>query len=202
MARKIDGVSLGLVFAGSVFGYAGLKGISVPHALQAIVQGKSPATVQPTQQIAGSPAGSTGGGAGGSAGDVAAGQSEHDFFAAFLKDISAPVTDANLQAMYRWAAKEEPAWPPQASGISWTWNPLNITTTSGFGVVAVGHTFASFPTPQAGAFATAAFLLGNNYSAIVKSLRTGNGIEDSPEVAAELSAWSGGGYTSVNSGGG
>jgi hypothetical protein len=49
---------------------------------------------------------------------------------------------------------------------------------------------------------TAAFIVNNGYTAIASSLRSGKGIVDSPAVAAELSKWSGGGYTSVNSGGG
>lgn len=52
MAR-IDGVSLGAVFAGSLFVYAGLTGKSVPAAVQAIVQGRSPATAPQSQPITG-----------------------------------------------------------------------------------------------------------------------------------------------------
>ena len=38
-------MALGAVAAGSVFTYAGLKGLSIPEAVQSIVQGKSPATL-------------------------------------------------------------------------------------------------------------------------------------------------------------
>ena len=38
----ISGVALGAVATGSVFVYAGLKGYSIPEAIQAVVQGKSP----------------------------------------------------------------------------------------------------------------------------------------------------------------
>jgi hypothetical protein len=41
----IDGVALGAVAVGSVFAYAGVKGISIPEAIQAVVQGKSPVTL-------------------------------------------------------------------------------------------------------------------------------------------------------------
>lgn len=39
----VNGVALGAVAIGSVMAYAGLKGYSVPEAIQGIVQGKSPA---------------------------------------------------------------------------------------------------------------------------------------------------------------
>lgn len=51
MARQIDGLSLGLVAAGGLLGYAGIKGYSIPHALQAFVAGKVP-TGQPDHPIA------------------------------------------------------------------------------------------------------------------------------------------------------
>lgn len=60
----VDGPGLAAVAVGSVFAYAGIKGISVPQALQAIVQGKSPATVPQSAPI-GTPEAS-GGGSGGS----------------------------------------------------------------------------------------------------------------------------------------
>jgi cell wall-associated NlpC family hydrolase len=41
---RIDGVALGSVAAGSVLLYAGITGKSIPLALQAVIQGKSPAT--------------------------------------------------------------------------------------------------------------------------------------------------------------
>lgn len=40
--RQIDGVALGAVGAGALFVYAGLKGVSVLKALQAIVRGQQP----------------------------------------------------------------------------------------------------------------------------------------------------------------
>lgn len=38
-------VALGAVATGSIFTYAGIKGLSIPDAVQGIVQGKSPATL-------------------------------------------------------------------------------------------------------------------------------------------------------------
>ncbi|MGH3121724.1 MAG: hypothetical protein ACRDPY_33630 [Streptosporangiaceae bacterium] len=42
MARQLDGLALGAIAAGSLFTYAGIKGYSVPHAIQALVKGQKP----------------------------------------------------------------------------------------------------------------------------------------------------------------
>lgn len=44
MARQLDGLALGAIAAGSLFTYAGIKGYSVPHAIQALVKGQKPGT--------------------------------------------------------------------------------------------------------------------------------------------------------------
>ena len=54
MARQIDGLALGTIAAGSLFTYAGIKGYSVPHALQALVQGQKPGTGGQANPITGS----------------------------------------------------------------------------------------------------------------------------------------------------
>jgi hypothetical protein len=41
MAR-IDGIALGAIAAGGVLAWAGIKGYSVPHAIQSLVQGRAP----------------------------------------------------------------------------------------------------------------------------------------------------------------
>lgn len=41
----INGVALGSLAVGSVFTYAGIKGFSIPEAIQSIVQGRSPVTL-------------------------------------------------------------------------------------------------------------------------------------------------------------
>lgn len=53
--ERIDGTALGSLAAGSVLLYAGIKGKSIPGAIQAIVQGKSPATAASVNQIQPSP---------------------------------------------------------------------------------------------------------------------------------------------------
>ena len=56
---SVDAVGLGAIAAGSVFLYAGLKGISVTAALQSVVRGTSPASAPVTAPItaAAAPAG-------------------------------------------------------------------------------------------------------------------------------------------------
>lgn len=53
MARQIDGLALGTIAAGSLFTYAGIKGYSIPHAIQALVQGQPPSTGGPANPITG-----------------------------------------------------------------------------------------------------------------------------------------------------
>ena len=48
---RIDGTALGSLAAGSVLLYAGIKGKSIPGAVQAIVQGRSPATAANVNQV-------------------------------------------------------------------------------------------------------------------------------------------------------
>jgi hypothetical protein len=60
---SVDAAGIGSVAAGSVFLYAGIKGISVPAALTSIVKGTSPATVPVTQAITGTPAAAAAGAA-------------------------------------------------------------------------------------------------------------------------------------------
>jgi hypothetical protein len=69
----MDFVGIGAVAAGSVFTYAGVKGYSVPQAIQYIVQGKSPTTL-PQAAAIDTPQGG-GSSAGGAAAPVAGGGS-------------------------------------------------------------------------------------------------------------------------------
>lgn len=52
MAQQIDGLSLGIGAAGGLLVFAGLKGYSVPSAIQALIQGHSPATAAKANTIA------------------------------------------------------------------------------------------------------------------------------------------------------
>ena len=52
--QKVDGLSLGVAAAGSLFVYAGIKGYSIPHAIQSLIQGQKPTvTANPVSTPAG-----------------------------------------------------------------------------------------------------------------------------------------------------
>lgn len=68
--RQLDGIALGAIAAGSLFTYAGIKGYSVPHAIQALVQGKAPSAGGQANPITGTSASS---GSSGSQGNVLSG---------------------------------------------------------------------------------------------------------------------------------
>lgn len=189
---------LALVGGGAIVAYAGFKGKGIGSAIRDVISGQSPANAAKANAIvpgsvSGNPAFNSANPPGGATGIFAssAGASEKSYFSAFLKSIGAPATRANLESMYTWAKQEEPGFPPQSVG-GYAWNPLNIMN-------AVTGGFQSYATPTAGAQGTASFMLMNNYSAIVRALRSGNGLigNQDPEVAAELSAWSGGGYSQI-----
>lgn len=185
----INGVAVAAAGAGALLLYAGITGKDIPGAVQAVISGRPPSTAAQKYGIAGTASATgSGPGGGGSPGSVSASSSERSYFSAVLGDLRAPANGPNLSDMYRWAKKEEPTFPPPTP---WQNNPLNIKNSQ------TGQ-FQSWATPTAGAMGTAGFMLANNYSAIVASLRSGRGIVDSPEVAAELLAWSGGGYSSVH----
>lgn len=65
-SSRIDGLALGTISAGALFAYAGVKGYSVPHALQALIRGQAPSTGGVANPITAPPA------AGGVAGAAAA----------------------------------------------------------------------------------------------------------------------------------
>jgi hypothetical protein len=94
--------------------------------------------------------------------------------------------------MYNWAAHEGP-YGSQASN-----NPLNTTIhTAGDEGSFDGTPVQNYATEAEGLAATAETLL-SGYPAIVSALRHGVGLSTgNPQVAAELSEWSGGGYSSV-----
>lgn len=62
---RVDGLSLGIIGAGGLLLYAGIKGKSVPAAIQAVIQGQSPATAAAANPITSPPVTGGGGGAGG-----------------------------------------------------------------------------------------------------------------------------------------
>lgn len=49
--QTVDGIALGSIAVGSVLLYAGFKGYSIPSMIQALIQGKSPATAAKSNPV-------------------------------------------------------------------------------------------------------------------------------------------------------
>jgi cell wall-associated NlpC family hydrolase len=144
----------------------------------------------------GSSAASSGGG---KAGNTAASASEASWIKAFLRNVNAPASAANLASVEDWISHEKPAGQP----LQWN-NPLNIGTPGSnpagrVGTYPIGPGIAEYDNPTDGAHADADFLLNNGYPQILSLLRAGKGLKSGAEQ--NLSKWSGGGYTALASGG-
>ena len=59
MARQFDGIALGSITIGMLLAYAGIRNVSIPAAVQGIVQGKSPQRLAGTGGHGIQPAGTT-----------------------------------------------------------------------------------------------------------------------------------------------
>ena len=109
--------------------------------------------------------------------------------AAILTALRAPVNKNNLYSLIGWF---------QLEGGGGQNNPLNTTQPSPGETSTVPGTpgVGNYGSPAAGVRATAQTLQG--YPAIVRSLRSGQGIPATPQISGELSRWSGGGYSSIS----
>jgi hypothetical protein len=117
---------------------------------------------------------------------------------AALAALGAPETTANVQTMVDWFANE--GTPHDFN------NPLNLQTPYGGSTVSTADGdppsvgIQAYPSP---ADFVAAFPIEMNkgsYPAIVAALKAGTGLEGSaatPQIAAELAVYSGGGYNSI-----
>ena len=117
---------------------------------------------------------------------------------AALAALGAPATGANVQTMVDWFANE--GTPHDLN------NPLNLQTPFGGSAISTADGdpasvgIQAYPGP---ADFVAAFPLEMNngsYPAIVAALKAGTGLEGSaasPEIASELSVYSGGGYNTI-----
>jgi len=119
MAR-MDGIALGAIATGSLFAYAGLKGYSIPHAIQSVVSGQNPAVkANKANQIAGEaglgPANSTAGqyniGAGAPGGSPSRNQGIAKLLAAKYGWSSGPEWDALVSL-----------WESESSWDNTIWN--------------------------------------------------------------------------------
>lgn len=109
---------------------------------------------------------------------------------AILDALGAPATGANVASLRGWFLRE---------GGGGANNPMNTTLANVPGAAGSINSVGvqNYSTPADGVNATAVTLNGG-YPAIVADLKAGNGLANpSPEAQAELSKWSGGGYTSI-----
>lgn len=141
MAETVDGKALAAVAAGSVFVWAGIKGFSIPQAVQNIVSGKTPAAGQAEAALtsgtgsapaSGAPAGSVGPGA--SAAQAWAKAHLADY--GWGPDQFAPLLHLwNQESGWRWNAKNPtsgaygipqslPGSKMAADGADWQTNPV------------------------------------------------------------------------------
>lgn len=199
MAGRVDGISAGMIAAGGLLVYAGVKGISIPDEITKLIQGQSPAGALKTHPISGTPdvgppPGSVPGGEPGIT--PPSSTSETDWIQSFLGSIGAPATQANISSVSSWIAHESSWSSSPPDGALYTNNPLN-TTEPGFGatgnVNSVGVKI--YPTVADGLAATQAVITNGRYEDILMVLRGGGGL--CGHTLSGLSTWSGGGYSSV-----
>jgi len=189
---EIKPMAIVAIVGGTVFLYSGIRGKSLSSAFRNILMGKSPAMATSANQI--SIAGnilSPVSGTSGTSPVVVKGQGGN-FQAnaiSILRTLGAPVTSANIASLIHWQTLE---------GANTYNNPLNTTlkTNASVGVWnSVG--VQEYGTIGGGIAANVETLLGG-YPGIVAALRSGQGLSGGGgEVSAELSKWSGGGYSSV-----
>lgn len=107
---------------------------------------------------------------------------------AILQGLGAPITAANVYSFAGWFRRE---------GGGGSNNPLNTTLGSQYPAIN-SDGVRNFPTPQIGVEETVA-TLNYGYNAIVASFKAGVGLEHPDSTtAAELSKWSGGGYSYIS----
>jgi hypothetical protein len=125
-------------------------------------------------------------------GTALTGSSATAWATAILQGLGAPASAANVQSLVDWFGQEG------GGGVN---NPLNTTTASGGTAGETGTInsvgVASYDSPAAGVAATVKSLEQPLYTGIVSALKSGSGLVGNSSVGSELSAWSGGGYSSV-----
>jgi hypothetical protein len=126
---------------------------------------------------------------------------------AILSVLGAPLNTPNVNSLISWFAHEDNngAWGAPADGAGQN-NPLNVTSYSGSfpGVTGSEPSGAgpghpgnyNFDTPAHGVSAMTTVI--KNYGAIHGALMSGVGLIGNPAVSANLSTWSGGGYSSLD----
>lgn len=134
-----------------------------------------------------------GGGGGGGVGVTGAGTSQTDAMTAILKDLGAPVTQANLNSLNAWYAHEnDHSWPPGVQN-----NMFNTTLPMPGATNWPGNNIGikQYVSMTQGAQANALTIM-QGYPGILAALKSGNGLCGTG-LAGEFLTWSGQGYSSV-----
>lgn len=182
----VRGAAVAYTAIGSLVLFSGIKGATIADTVKAVLGGSL--NVQDTETVNFTSAASSSGAA---AVNVQAGANQTQWNTDLLKALGAPATKANLASLADWESREEPT----ATWNHWN-NPLNTTVGSGTSENSAG--VKGFATLQDGLNATAQTIEQGNFEAIRLALLAGNGLQNAGgQVAAALSAWSGGGYSSV-----
>ena len=186
MPAKINGFSLAYTAVGGVVLWSGIKGEKISDTFRGLLSGKPPAGGQEpiagTSGTGGPPAASGIGSAVAAGVSAVEGADETEFQTMMLKDLGAPVTQANLSSLHAWFLHEEPSFPPPNS-----WNPLNIESGGGF---------AQYASAAEGARASAGFIVANGYGCIRMNLLSGRGLCGA-QCGSDFLRWSGNGYSAV-----
>jgi hypothetical protein len=118
---------------------------------------------------------------------------------AILTQLGDPLTSANIISIGYWM-QNEAGQPP--TGLVGQNNPINVSQ-DGYGGVPIqddgnGINFLmSYPTVTDGLQATAAFLSSGSYPVILADLKSGIGLMTDPNLAANISEFSGDHYSTI-----
>lgn len=130
--------------------------------------------------------------------ETPSGENQKAWSEAILTALGAPLTSANIISIGYWMQNEAGS-PPY--GIVGANNPINVSEPCCGGVPIQddgdGVTFLqSYPSVSQGVQAIATYLERGNYVNIVAALRAGGGLSD-PNLASEISLYSGNGYSTI-----
>ena len=131
--------------------------------------------------------------------ETPSGENQKAWSEAILTSLGAPLTSANIVSIGYWMQNEAGS-PP--SGIVGANNPINVSQPCCGGVPIQddgdGVTFLqSYPTAADGVEAITQYLNRGNYTTILADLKAGVGLMSDPNLASEISLYSGGGYSTI-----
>jgi hypothetical protein len=195
---KLSGVGIAALAGGALLLYSAINGKGFSQSLRAILSGQSPSTAATANPIdpnidwgvlsntpANYPASIV----------EPSSSSETAWISSFLASIGAPLTQANINSVSSWIAKES-VYPGNGTNTGGLYNPLNTTLAESGATNYNSVGVKNYVSEAQGLEATVATLLGNeDYSDIVDALRNGTGL--CGQSLSGLATWSGNGYSQV-----